>query len=57
MFLFEDTKNQNNTGPKIPPSAQIAEETDRITAQELDEYIRKGKVFGNEEDKNKKKSK
>lgn len=57
MFLFENTKNQNKSGPKIPPSAQIAEEAERITAQELDEYIRKGKVFGNEEDKTKKNSK
>lgn len=54
MIFFEDPKDKNHQDENIPPSAEIAEETDKITANELDEYIRKGKNIGTTENNQRK---
>lgn len=44
IFNFYDTTNKNQRGQEnISSTAKIAEETDKITRRELDEYIRQGK--------------
>ncbi|MBI2621678.1 MAG: hypothetical protein HYW63_03505 [Candidatus Levybacteria bacterium] len=50
-FLEDTNKEKKKKEKKLPISAEITKDADRVTARELDEFFREGKGLDDEKEK------